>query len=105
MGFTRAVPSSLTEFRTSLGELAKNIGHVSSWKVNMNNFHLEVDLDWTANKIGGKDDFYIPIKRAKAREALALVENLFKLAEKSPEKVEASPDVDKLYDMIDPQAN
>lgn len=100
MGFVRRVPSSVGELETNVEKLYQNRGHIGSVKVNESNGHLEVDLDWVANRMGGDagQDFFLPIKRSKLREAKELVEKMLK-GDFAPSR----PDIVVLYDFIDPQ--
>lgn len=100
MGFMRRIPTSIDELEQSINKLQENRGHVSSIKLNEAKSQIEVDLDWTANHVGGDagKDFYLPIKSGKLPEAKQLVDKLFG-AKGAPSRA----DVQVLYDMIDPQ--
>lgn len=100
MGFMRRIPTSIDELEESINKLQENRSHVSSIKLNEAKSQIEVDLDWTANHVGGDagKDFYLPIKRGKLQEAKDLVDKMF------GEKIAPSrPEIQVLYDMIDPQ--
>jgi hypothetical protein len=100
MSFTRTVPANASELGKYLIQLHENAGHVSSIKVNSNNAHLEVDLDWMANmKV---PDVYIPLKRAKVNDAKLLIERL--LTRSRGGFAPSDMDARELFDMIDPQA-
>lgn len=99
MGFERTVPRNSTELGDYLTKLHQNAGHVKSVQVNLNNAHLEVDLDWLANS--KYPDVYIPLKRAKINEAKTLVEKI--LTQSRAGFAPGPADAQQLFDMIDPQ--
>lgn len=101
MGYIARVPSSVAELEENLGVLFKNKGHISSIKTNESSSHLEIDLDWSANRLGGEagKDFFIPIKRGKLREAKMIADKLLG-ADHAPTRTDASD----LFDMIDAQS-
>lgn len=103
MGFQRTVPKNSTELFDYLVKIHENRSHVSSIQVNHNNGHLEIDLDWTANKMGGYPDVYLPMKRARLGEAKIAVERLMKQSESgfAPSRADAQA----IFDMIDPQGS
>ncbi len=99
MGFVRRVPASVAELSSSVKMLAQNKGHINSVKVNEHLSHIEVDLDWAANKLGGDagQDFFLPIRRGKLRTAKDIVDRMMSgIAEPS------ESDVRELFDLIDP---
>ncbi len=101
MGYIARVPANLSELETSLTKLYENKGHISGISANESTSHLQIDLDWAANKFGGEGgkDFYIPIKRGKLREAKAIADRLM-IGQHGPSRSEAQ----ELYDLIDPQS-
>lgn len=100
MSFKRMVPSTAGELKGYLKQVHDNRKHVSSVKVNPANGHLEIDLDWLANR--KYDDMYMPIKKGKINEAKLLVEKMMKESEAGypPSDAEA----EQLFDMIDHEA-
>jgi len=102
MGFVRRVPKSIGELEESVTKLAKNKSHINSVKVNESNNHIEVDLDWSANNMGGDagKDFYLPIKRGKLREAKEIVDRMM-----GGGHAPVRADITSLFDMIDPQGS
>lgn len=102
MGFVRRVPESVGQLHDNITKLAENKSHISSVKVNESNNHIEVDLDWSANHMGGDagKDFYLPIKRGKLREAKDLVDRMM-----SGTHAPSRSDAQTLYDLIDPQGS
>ncbi len=102
MGFVRRVPQSVGQLEESCIKLAQNKGHIKSVKVNESNNHIEVDLDWSANNMGGEagQDFYLPIKRGKLREAKDLVDRMM-----GGSHAPSRSDVQSLYDLLDPQGS
>ncbi len=100
MGYVARIPSSISELEANLTKIHENKGHISSITVNESVSHLQIDLDWSANKFGGEagKDFYIPIKRGKLRDAKVLVDKLM-ANQHAPSRSEAV----ELYDLIDVQ--
>lgn len=74
MGFL--VPDSSSILFEKLKLIYDNKSHVKSVKMNMPAAYIEVDLDWTANNLGGVADFNIPIKRPFTGEARDFVAQL-----------------------------
>lgn len=103
MGFQRTVPKNAEELFVYLGKIHENRSHVSSIKVNHNDAHLEIDLDWTANKMGGYPDVYLPMKRGRLGEAKIAIERMLKQSEAgfSPSRADAQA----IFDMIDPHGS
>jgi hypothetical protein len=99
MSNLRTVPKTVNELHEYLVKIAKNSAHVKKVEVNLTTAHLDVDLDGKAHFFGNPD-VYLPIKRAKLRDAKALVE---KLLMESGQGFEPSVhEAQELYDMIDP---
>lgn len=100
MGYVARVPSSISELQENLKKLYENKAHIGKVTVNESSSHLEIDLDWSANKFGGEagKDFFIPIKRGKLREAKGLADKLL-VGQHEPSLSEAK----ELFDLIDPQ--
>jgi hypothetical protein len=98
MAFTRRVPASYDEFAKNITKLAENKSHINSVSGNASNSHLEVDLDWAANKMGGDDgrDFYVPIRRGQVANAARIAEGLLRSRGAPP-----AGDLRTLYDLID----
>jgi hypothetical protein len=100
MGFTRTVPSSLSELEMYMQKIHDNRGHVNSVTVNMTTGHLEVDLDRMAN-FAGNPDVYLPLRRNKIEPAKILVDRMMR--QSAAGQAPSHTDVKELYDMIDPQ--
>jgi hypothetical protein len=100
MGYVARVPSSVSELEDNLKKIFENKSHVKSVKVNESTSHIEVDLDWAANRLGGEagKDFYVPIKRGKTREAKSIIDKMM-IGDHPPGHTEAQA----LFDLIDPQ--
>lgn len=101
MGFVRRTPKNVNELESSLQKLYENKGHINSVKANESTNHLEVDLDWSANHMGGEEgkDFYLQIKRGKLNQAKDVADRLLR-GHAAPTRGEAQV----LFDFIDPQA-
>ena len=99
MGFIARVPESVSQLHENLTKIYENKGHVSSIKANESTSHIEVDLDWAANKFGGEagKDFFVPIKRGKLREAKEIIDKLM-IGGHGPSRSEAQ----QLFDLVDP---
>jgi hypothetical protein len=76
MGFVSRIPSNIDELHEHLMKLFEGRSHINSVKVNPSTMHIEVDLDWTANKVGGVEDFKIPLRANKLNEANTQVAHL-----------------------------
>lgn len=98
MGFERKVPSTSSELKTYLKQVHENANHVNSVKVNTSNSHLEIDLDWLANR-SGHPDMYMPIKKGKMNQAVELVERMMRQSKAGYAPSET--DAEALFDMID----
>jgi len=100
MGYIARIPSNVSELHESLVTIHKNKSHVKSVRVNESASHIEVDLDWTANRLGGDagKDFFVPIKRGKTREAKGIIDKMM-IGDHEPTPSEAQ----SLFDLIDPQ--
>lgn len=101
MGYIERIPSNVNELEENLKKLYENKSHIKSVNVNTTTSHIEVALDFAAHHFGGGagQDFYIPIKRAKLREAKELIDKmLVSNAQPTP------ADAQLLFDMIDPAA-
>lgn len=93
------VPNSSTILFEKLKLMYDNKEHVKSVKMNMPDACIEVDLDWTANNLGGVADFKIPIKRpfiAEARDFVAVLKGNFDKG-MAPTETQAA----RLYEFID----
>lgn len=101
MSLTRTVPKNASELFDYLKKIHENRKHVNSIKVNNTTGHIEIDLDWTANKVGGYPDVYIPLKRGKQTDAKELIERMLRQSESGYEPTLS--DATRLFDMIDPQ--
>ena len=100
MGFVRRTPKNVNELEESLIKLYQNKGHINSVKANESTNHLEVDLDWSANSMGGEagKDFYLQIKRGKLAQAKDVADRLLR-GHAEPTRGEAQ----ELFNYIDPQ--
>lgn len=99
MSFTRTVPATPTQLLEYLTQLHENANHVKSVNVNMNKYHLEVDLDWLANT--KYPDVYIPLKRDKVDQAKRLVERILTTSRSGFAPTTA--DAEALFALIDPK--
>lgn len=96
--FVKRVPPTFSAFKEQLEKLYENKGHVSGIKVDESQSHLLIDLDWSANRLGGESgkDFYLPIKRGKLGDAKALSEKMLR-SSFNP----SNGEMKELFDMID----
>ena len=101
MGFQRTVPGTPAQLLEYLTQLHENAGHVKSIQVNMNNNHLEVDLDWMANT--KYPDVFIPLKRDKVDAAKRLVASILTASRSG--FVPSPADSEALFAMIDPKGS
>jgi hypothetical protein len=99
MGFERTVPKTASELKDYMLKLHESKSHVKSVKINQSSARLEVDLDWLANT--KFPDVYMPIRRAKLREATDLLEKI--LRESNNGFPPSQSDIQALFDLIDPQ--
>ena len=100
MGFVRKVPSTSAELNEYLKKVHESANHVNSVKVNTSNSHLEIDLDWLANR-AGHPDMYMPIKKGKMNQAVELVERMMRQSKAG--FAPSTSDGEALFDMIDQQ--
>lgn len=67
--FATRVPETIDQLHEHLVKLFEGRSHIKSVSVNPTTRSIEVDLDWTANHIGGVEDFALPLKADKLAEA------------------------------------
>lgn len=95
--FTDATPKTVGELYSNLLKLHENRKHIDSMTVNGSSNYVEVDLDWSANKMGGVPDFRIAVKPTKIQEAKILVERFMSSSKVAPTMNEA----DQLFKLLD----
>ncbi len=103
MGFERKVPSSVVELQDYLSKIFENRKHVKSIKVNEENGHIEVALDFFAhhNPTGPNyPDVYMPVKEGRVQDAKKLVDDLWSRAKAGTAPTDH--DAKLLFDLIDP---
>lgn len=76
MAFASRVPSTVDELHEHMMKLYEGRSHVKSVTVNAATHAIEVDLDWTANHVGGVEDFQLPLKADKIGEATSHVAHI-----------------------------
>ncbi|MBL9020794.1 MAG: hypothetical protein JNL21_01290 [Myxococcales bacterium] len=67
--FATRIPENADQLHEHLTKLFEGRTHIRSVNVNPTTRAIEVDLDWTANNIGGVEDFALPLKADKMAEA------------------------------------
>ena len=97
--FKLLIPSSSEELYNSLVKLYENKKHVSSIKLDTDDFAIKVDLDWTANNLGGTPDFQIPIQSKMLAEASEIVSLLKSDSERG--QAPSRSTADRLFNCID----
>ena len=99
MGYIERLPHTVNELYENLQKLYQNKTHIVSVTMNTTTSHLEVRLDSKAHFFGGSagQDFFLPIKRDKQREALALAERVW-----HGNTAPTEQDAKQLFDMLDP---
>src|SRR5262245_24131169 len=100
--FKRRVPANSKELKDNLKALHENIKHVSKVFIDPSRGHLNVDLDWSANKFGGDAgaDFYLPIRRGKYNEAEELAKRM--ISQSRAGFAPSDADAEMLYSYVDP---
>lgn len=93
------VPDSSSVLFDRLKFMYTNKTHIRMFKVNSADCCVLVDLDWTANQLGGVADFSIPIKRTFVNEARDLVNVLLRNFENGTPPSEGQSA--NLYGMVD----
>ncbi len=97
--FERTVPRDVTELAEYLTKLHENQDHIKKINVNKAESRIEIDLSWSANKIGGYPDVYIPVKRTQFEEAKELLNGIISRSEQGFPPTDE--DSRKLFDLID----
>jgi hypothetical protein len=97
MGYIAAMPDNANQLFENLKKIYDNKSHVKGVKINETTSHIEVDLDWAARHMGGAQDFFLPVKRGKLREAMELI-NSFMRGNHPPSEIDAR----HLFDLLDP---
>ena len=99
MGYIERIPATANELFENLTKLYQNKMHIVSVDMNTTTSHLEVKLDWAAHHFGGGagQDFYLPIKRDRQREAKTIADAIW-----HGQSAPTEQDAKKLFDIIDP---